>query len=256
MFIIGKLFSWFFLPPGIFITLLVISLILLKHDKKKLTFIFMIVNLILLYALSITPVKNLLLRPLEYSFAFPDIGRLQCDAIVILGGGTTGKKPDRLGKNSLSAQSFIRTYAGFAVWKKTGKPVIVTGGQTFGAIQPEGDTMAEYLTEMGIPENLITRESKSRDTIENARFTKKILMKKNYSTVALVTSAYHMKRSVMIFRKFNISVVPVPVDYHYDSGNFSIDGLMPQIGNLGDSFTAIHEYIGILSTKIRLKKTN
>jgi uncharacterized SAM-binding protein YcdF (DUF218 family) len=250
MFYIGKFFSWLFLPPGIFIMLVIIGIILILNNKKKAGLLFLITDIILLYSLSITPVTNFLLKPLEYAYQFPDFTRINCDAIIILGGGTIGRTPDRSFKNALTRQSFVRTYMGYKLWEKIKKTIIVTGGEPFGAVEPESETMASYLIELGVPEKNIIKETKSRDTIENGKFTKSILRKNNFIKAALVTSAYHMKRSVMIFNRQNISIIPVPTDYCTNGNKISFADFIPQIENIKDSFIAFHEYFGMLSLKI------
>lgn len=254
MFILSKLFSWFFLTTGIFVILLTISIILILKERKKAGIIILIITGIILYFLSITPATNIFMKPLEYHYKFPVINKLNIDAIIILSGGSIGPTPDNNMKNTLSSQTFKRTYVGYKIWKNKNVPIVTTGGKLFGAIEPEAETIASLLIELGVKKNQILIENKSRNTIENAVFIKKIIHEKSFKNIALVTSAYHMKRSSYIFKKLKINIIPVPTDYRTIKRKFSIVYFMPNVGNLQDCFIAFHEHIGLIYAKIIMKK--
>jgi uncharacterized SAM-binding protein YcdF (DUF218 family) len=59
----------------------------------------------------------------------------------------------------------------------------------------------------------MTFEANSRDTWENAVFTRDLVKPKPGETWLLVTSAWHMPRSVGIFRRLGFDVIPYPVAY-------------------------------------------
>ncbi|HBR22863.1 MAG TPA: YdcF family protein, partial [Nitrospiraceae bacterium] len=94
----------------------------------------------------------------------------------------------------------------------------------------------------------IIAEDKSRDTIENAKYTMEICKKLKYKKPILVTSACHMKRAIMSFRKIGIDVLPVPANFRtWKNKKYSWESYLP--GNFGDANTAIHEYLGLLLYK-------
>ncbi len=252
MFVIARLFSSFMLPPGIFIMLLLVSLIFLIKKKYKIGIIFIIIITFFIYIFSITPTKKILMKPLEFCYTFPDIEKTEIDSIVILSGGSIGATPDRNMNNSLNDQSFLRTYMGYKIWKKKNVPVIVTGGKLFDAMEPEALTMSNLLLELGVSKNMIIIEDKSRNTIENALNINDIIKNKNFKKIALITSAYHMKRSVYIFKKININVIPFPTDYRNSFKKNSFISFLPSISNLYDIYLTFHEYIGIIFAKIKL----
>ena len=61
--------------------------------------------------------------------------------------------------------------------------------------------MKRFLTDLGVPDPMIIVEDKSRDTIENARYARQICERRGFVRPILVTSAYHLKRSVLSFSK-------------------------------------------------------
>ena len=90
-------------------------------------------------------------------------------------------------------------------------------------------------------------ETNSRNTWENARET----MKLGYEKVVLVTSAYHIKRSVYCFNRQGVSVIAAPTDYKCDRGyNYDFFSFLPSISCLNNSYLALHEYVGLLIYRI------
>ena len=241
MFVFSKLFTFWFLPPGVFIVLLFFSLIFYK--KSLVSKILIGFALVGIYLLSIEPVKNLILSPLENEYPFPKMQNLNCKFIVVLGGGEIDGSPAEGGKATVKPQVAKRLFEAFKVWKDLKVPVIVTGGKVLWETEPEADAMKRFLTELGVPEKVIWEETRSKNTFQNALFVKKEV---GSNKVCLVTSAYHMPRSVLIFRTLGMNVVPVPADYRVDRRAYTWSDFMPNADNFRDSFLGLHEYLGIL----------
>ncbi|MGB9874485.1 MAG: YdcF family protein, partial [Hydrogenobacter sp.] len=117
MFFLKKLLSSLFLPPGFFI--LAFLLISFFERKKKFTYYFPMTCALCLYLLSVEPVKDALLTPLENKFPVPE--RIEGNALVVLGGGSykTG---------ILKEDSMKRLLTALTLHKKTGLPIILSGG--------------------------------------------------------------------------------------------------------------------------------
>ena len=126
---------------------------------------------------------------------------------------------------------------------------MVSGGLDTVVLDTEGDaeTAPRLLTALGIPPDRLMLENRSRNTSENALFTKEIIKPKPDETWILVTSAYHMPRAVGLFRKAGFPVVPWPADYR-TSGNEGIDMLRDnETDALGKTVVALHEWIGLIA---------
>ncbi len=246
MFILSKLFTYLFLPPGIFILMVLAGTVLTLSGRRKSGTAFLLTVSLLIYLLSITPVKDFILLPLEDAFPFQE--NPSCEAIVVLGGGRVSHSPDEGMKSSVKPQVAKRLYTAFKLWKSTKKPLILSGGKVFDeGGEPESTAMRRFLVQLGVPITEIIEENKSKNTFQNAVFTYKILKRLNVNRICLVTSAYHMPRSFTIFKAVgSISVTPVPADYRVDRDPYSWSDFFPSIGNLYDSFLGIHEYVGIL----------
>lgn len=81
------------------------------------------------------------------------------------------------------------------------KSVVVCGGRLPGHAVCEADVMARLLEERGVPQCAIIRENQSQDTMENMRFAAKLLGGVKGKRVLVVTSDYHLRRSVMTARR-------------------------------------------------------
>ena len=104
------------------------------------------------------------------------------------------------------------------LWKEGLAPVIVaSGGQGYNEKhdRKQADVMAELLIERGVPNEAIIREDKSRTTVFNVEYTQDLLGKKNF-TAAVVTTDWHMKRSLLICKKCGVIATGFPVQESHD----------------------------------------
>lgn len=135
--------------------------------------------------------------------------------------------------------------------------IFVTGGQASAFPKHdlrESDFIVENLLAMGVPKEDVLHERDSRNTIENAAFTGRIMdslqMREPY---VLITSAYHMPRALMIFNKRGIPVRPFPCDYFVKpSGTeLSWQSLIPDTGAFSYWVDYLKEIVGILYLKLK-----
>ncbi len=233
MFFLKKLLSYLILPPGIYILLFLLIGILSR--KRKVISILAYGGALSLYLISVEPVKDLLFYPLESRYKRPEV--IDGDVIVVLGGGAYNS-------GYLKASSYKRLITGFLLHRKTGRPLILSGGASIGTI-PEAKVMRDLLLEFGVDEEDIYADLRSRDTRENALQVREICKKVRYKKPILVTSAFHMPRAVMVFKNAGLSVVPYPTDFKFE-GRYNLYSLFPKYSVFYDSSIAIREYIGLL----------
>ncbi|MBP1730557.1 MAG: hypothetical protein H6Q55_986 [Deltaproteobacteria bacterium] len=245
-FLLKKVVTSLVLPPGILIPIL-LALILFVTKRLR-TFLFVI--LLLVYVVSIEPTKELFLRPLENAYPLPSREQIQqADAIVVLGGGVLENAPDPDGPGVVSADSLARLYGAYRAHSAIKKPIIISAGQVFGR-QPEAEVSRRVLLKWGVaPQNVIV-EIRSRDTAENALYTAEICQRKNWRKVVLVTSAYHMRRAVILFNRHLREIVPYPTDYKTARKSYDFGSFLPGADNVADIAAATKEYIGIVFYKI------
>jgi len=237
MFFLKKVISYFILPPGIYVIAFILIFFL---SKQKLLRRFALLCALSLYLISVEPVKDILIYPLENYYKAPKV--LAGDAVVVLGGGVYNN-------GRLKASSFKRLITGFLIYRELKKPIILSGGAAISTI-PEAKVMKELLKSFGVPERDIFADVKSRDTFENAKYVKELCQKIGCGKIILVTSGFHMPRAVGVFKKAGLNVVPYPTDLKFE-GRYNVYSFFPKYSVFYDSSIAIREYIGLLFYKLR-----
>lgn len=136
------------------------------------------------------------------------------------------------------------------------KKLIFTGGS--GRIEfpdkKEGKYVRKYLQSIHFPDSALIIENESRNTYENAVFTKKILDSlKIKGAFLLITSAYHMPRSMAVFKKAGYkNLVPYITNRSSGIRRFTFDHLfIPNAGTLFSFEFLIHEWVGYLTYKLK-----
>ena len=244
-------YAWL-LPPGLFILAL---LAFYMCNRKTVKFYKLFPVMLLIYVLSISAVSDRIIKPLEDFYPQPSVGELQdAQAIVILGGGACGDVPDFDGIGQIAAGAANRHIMGLRLYRALQVPVIVSGGPVFDQNGIESETAKRVLAACGVEEKKILPDAKSRNTAENAKFTKEICDRMGFKKVVLVTSAYHMPRSVLLFEREGIEVIPYPTDYMTNK-HLVLDAFAftPQAYNLNVTAIAMREYLGIAAAKAGLQ---
>jgi len=119
-------------------------------------------------------------------------------------------------------------------------------GKLFGG-PAEADFVLPLFESFGIARERVMLEAKSRNTAENAQFTKELVPKSGERWL-LVTSAYHMPRSMGAFRRVGFAVEPYPVDWRTGAeDNYAFSSLS---AGLARTDTAIHEWLGLLAYRL------
>ncbi len=121
----------------------------------------------------------------------------------------------------------------------------------------EADDMAELLQLMGVPATAIIQESESLNTRQNAVNVKEIIQQENIKKIILITSAFHLPRSLLIFKKLGINPIPAPTDFFVtvDQSPPSLEGIilgiLPDAHRLSLTTLALKEYLGIIIYRLR-----
>jgi uncharacterized SAM-binding protein YcdF (DUF218 family) len=244
MFVFKKFITPFILPPGIFIAILIVSGPFFLRKSRKAGCLCIVVG-VAIWLFSISPVSDALMKGLEAGLTIPKDPK--GDVIVLLGGGAYEGVKDLTGVGAPSEDTLSRIVTVVRLQKRLHIPVIVSGGAAFPWRKAEAPVGRRFLMDLGIPAGKIIIDDKSRDTFENARYVKEICEKKHFNKPILVTSAYHMRRSLLVFRMFNMAVTPVPSGFKTWDRRYRWTDYLP--GDLGASRTACREYLGLLYYK-------
>ena len=245
-FSISKIF-WFVVQPlNLAIFLLAAGLVAALFGRRPLFVTAAGLSLLILAAASWTSLGAMLLTPLEERFARPAFPE-RVDGIIVLGGGLEGGINLARGGYELNSGGDRLVEAAVLARRYPAAKIVISGGNGSLVLDGEGDadTAPRLLAALGIPAERLILEDKSRDTYENALFSKQLVAPKQGETWLLVTSAFHMPRSIGLFRKVGFAVLPWPVDYR-TTGREGIslfsDG---PLDALQTTTTAVREWIGL-----------
>lgn len=197
----------------------------------------------LLVLLSLPAVSETLLAALDPAEEAPP--GTPPGAIVILSADV-----DRLrgGGTDIGALTLERERAGAALARRTGLPVLVTGGIVT-APPPVGELMGRSMQEdFGIAVRWI--EAKSPTTWENAAYSAPLLQADGIGSVFLVTHAWHMRRSLIAFRRAGLQATAAPVRMD-PWPRLSVGTVTPRASSWMRSYFALHEWVGLLFYSLR-----
>lgn len=175
-------------------------------------------------------------------------------AVVILGSG--GYTIRDWAGNALStpdAYAASRALEAARVYRLVNPDYVIASG---GKISPRqsseatGQIVGETLARLGIPEDRIETQIASRNTYEEAVFDSALVRKLGVEHVVLVTSDFHMWRSVGAFRAAGFEVIPA-ISLDPLPARFWDEWLVPGERGLRDASIFAHEVLGILYYRLR-----
>ena len=251
MFLLKKITGLILSPLTVCIVLLVSGLFLLLFTRRQRTGKFTVtLGVVFLLLMSYDALPDRALETLEHRYApLKEIDSIsEVKWIVVLGGGHASD-PNLPVASRLSGESLSRLIEGIIIHKRFPQSrMLLSGGNIFDPV-PESKSMAELAIILGIDKDGIHEESAGLDTEDQAILIKKIVGKDKF---ILVTSAFHMPRSMALFQKQGMHPIPSPSGYRVKNRN-EVDPFMffPDSGGIGKMELAVHEYLGMLWAKLR-----
>lgn len=217
---------WFVLQPSTLIALIIgYGAILIWTGWARWGRRFVTVGAILLLVVGLSPLGNVLILPLEDRFPRADLERSPSPAGIVILGGAENRLVGSARKAPTLNEAGERLLEGAILAHKFPEAKVAFSGGDAGILyksDSEAEGAAALLTRLGIDRDRLILESDARDTYENAVYLKKELEAKGELDPAkrwlLVTSAYHMPRSIGAFRAAGFVVEPWPVDYRTRGG--------------------------------------
>ena len=240
--------SWI-LPPGIFILFLFALAVYLWRKKGERRIAAWLAGITLVFYLLCTGlVAERTMGWLESRYVPPKAP--EGDVIVMLGGGALPDVPDVSGEGALCAYPANRLLTVIRLQKMLDVPVLLSGGQVYKDTGNEAHIAKRMLTSLGVPEEKVLIEPDSINTSENAKFSVALLKEQGFSRPILVTSAFHMNRSVLTFAKQGMEVLPYPTDYQVGRKHeLHYMKLSPQADALQMNVTVLRELLRTMVTR-------
>ena len=251
-FVLAKILGFFALPSNIFIVAGLLGVVLMATRWARFGRVLAVTSLVLIAVFGLTPLGNVLILPLEQRFPpYNHAGRAP-DGIVVLGGAFDAAVSHGRGEIALTDAGDRMTAVAELARRYPAARIVFSGGSGRLLLDSEKEsTLARRMFEsFGIAPERLAFEEESRDTLENAEFSRKIAQPKPTERWLLVTSAYHMPRAIGCFRRAGFPVEAYPADWRTRG---LIDVTRPFV-SLADGLkrtdTAVREWFGLVAYRL------
>lgn len=246
MFFFKKIVSAFLLPVPIGLFLLLLALFFLLTNSYRKAKLFLVLGFLWFALLSFQPISNAIINPLENAHrALIDIPKVEY--VLVLGSGHTSNENLSV-TSQLRSVATVRINEGIRILKvleNENKKIVFSGYKGFDK-NHHSYMSSQLALSLDVSKEKIIKLDKPVDTRQEAIEMKKLVGKKPF---ILVTSASHMKRSILLFKKLGLNPIPAPT-YHLgyeDKGYNSIFSSQ----NIYKVKVAFHEYLGLTWSYIR-----
>jgi len=248
-FFLKKFISMFLQPLSIVFILLTIGFVLRFIRKNRKGLIIISSGCVLLFIFSFQPVSFFFMYNLEHTYQPLLDSTVHTDYIAVLGGEGVYDK-SHPPTNRLSQASLARLVEGVRLHRMNPGATLIFSGNDYAQRVSLAEMNAEAAVTLGVARNCIRIVEEPKDTEGEAIHIKKVIGDKKF---ILVTSAEHMKRSVLIFKSYGMNPIPAPADFMIKKIYFShlIFYIMPSAQSIKNFEIIFHEYLGIIWFKLK-----
>jgi len=250
-FILSKTVALLLLPSNLLILCGLAGVILMMTRRRRLGAWLAGGSIVTMVLVSFLPVGTLLLSALERQFPRWDAAKGAPDGIIVLGGAIHPRHSLAYGAPMVNADAGRIIALAKLARDYPDARIVYTGGDAslFGDGPPEVDFVYPLLDALGVPRARVALEGKSRNTAENAAFTRELVQPKPGERWLLVTSAFHMPRAMGCFRKAGFTVEAYPANwYTLPPGAFEFPrSLSFGLRRLDE---AVHEWLGLIAYRL------
>jgi len=252
---LSKIVNFFTNPQYILFLIILIQLFIIFFiESKKFIIFFSKLFIILFLFFGYVPLSNFLLSKIEDYIQPSKYPVQQLTGIVLLGGsfnsGLESKERNEVFINS-SAERLTKA---LEIYKKNPRLLILFSGFS-NVLKPQGwsesDMAKKFFLDQGVKLDNLIFEKQSTNTFENVKYSKDIIASFK-GTWGLVTSAYHMPRSFFAFKKEDLILEPISVDYKTGTSRMFWINFDISLG-LRNWSIILHELIGIAYYKFANK---
>ena len=256
-FYISKLIWLLVSPDSLLLILIVLSLVLLYIGKLKQGKILLTSTTVILVIISFIPIGEWLLSPLESRFQTNPNLPEKIDGIIVLSGSENTELSHIWEQVELNGAA-ERNLMFLTLAKKFPSAKLIFTGGTGSLTKQEykgADIARKLFEQQRFDNDRIIFERKSRNTYENAIYSKDLIKPKDKEKWILITTGWHMPRSVGIFCKSNWPVIPYPVDHQTHKGNI-LRINFDLANNLAMLKIGIKEWLGLFAYYLSGKTTS
>jgi uncharacterized SAM-binding protein YcdF (DUF218 family) len=249
MFELGKVFIFVFHPARIAFVLLCAGILLLFSRRWRMGRALLAGLLVLSATLGTVPAGDWLLNKLEYRFPRPAELPPRVDGIILLGGEINAVRTLATGLPVMGRAARLLAFAELSRRFPDARLVFSGGSGRLFDQTAEAAAMPIAMRAIGLDPARVIFEGKSRNTHENATFTREIVDPKPGETWVLVTTASHMPRAVGAFRQAGLPVLPYPVEFR-TTQPLSWDLGLTFDGGFHDLAAPMKEWVGLAAYRL------
>ncbi len=246
---LSKILGFFAIPSNLLVVIALIGALLLLTRFARAGRRAMVAGILALAFFGFSPVGNWLILPLEERFPRWSAAPGEPTGIIILG-GSVDEGVSAVRDSVALNEAAERLTAAVALARRYPQARVVFSGGSgllFSEMATEAEIARRFLLEQGVPADRILLEDKSRNTRENAIFSREIAKPKEGERWLLVTSAFHMPRSIGIFRQIGFGVEAYPVDFR-TRGSADLKRPFDRVSEgLRRSDIAVREWAGLIA---------
>jgi uncharacterized SAM-binding protein YcdF (DUF218 family) len=249
MFFLKKLIAALTMPLSITLLLWAMAALFFAKGSRRKGKLAAGAGAMLILAAAWGPVADTLLSPLERLHPpLIDIPPYNNAAVMVLGSGYNQDSPLPI-TSRINDSGLVRLTEGIRIYRRLPKSrLVLSGGSVYGG-SAAAHGYAEAALALGVPERDIVRLDTPRDTAEEALAAREILGPGQI--LILVTSASHMARAMMHFKKAGLSPVPAPTRHKSLREDRSRPGYwLPSSSHLQKTERAVYEYLGLLAVNL------
>ena len=246
-FTLSKTLGLLVLPSNFSMAVGLVGLVLLCTRLRRLASWLVVTSVVLIAIAGYSPLGHMLILPLEQRFPPWNPAQGPPDGIVVLGGAIAPGISLARGAVALNGSAERITVTAELARRYPNARIILSGGT--GSLHfnapLEAPIAVKELEALGVAPDRITAEEQSRDTIENAVFSRLIAQPKPGERWLLVTSAFHMPRAIAAFRAAGFPVEPYPVDWRTRGPIDATTPFSSLPAGLSMTDYAMHEWLGL-----------
>ncbi len=247
-FSLSKIVGFFLVPSNAIAMLCALGVLLLATRFRKAGLRILISGVVVLLVIGFSPLSNWVWLPLTERFpAWSAAGRPP-DGIIVLGGAIDPETSQARGSPEMDSAA-ERIVVMLQLARRYPAARIVFSGGSANLIQTpvsEAPIVGDLLEDFGIPSSRFVLESESRNTAENATLTRDLVSPKPGERWLLVTSAYHMPRSIGVFARRASMSRPIG-GLAYPWLQEGLTPFMTLSAGLGRADMAAHEWVGLIA---------
>jgi uncharacterized SAM-binding protein YcdF (DUF218 family) len=251
-FVLSKTIGYLVMPSNLLMAIGLIGLVLLFTRFRRLASWLIVTSLVLIALVGYSPLGRILLLPLEERFPPWDPSRGAPDGIVVLGGAISPGVSAARGVVALNGSAERLTVAAELARRYPNARIIFTGGTaSLDPTEPlEAPLAVKEFEALGVAHDRITAEEQSRNTIENAAFSRLLADPKPGQRWLLVTSASHMPRAIAAFRAAGFPVEAYPVNWRTRGRRDAAELFVSFAEGLAMTDYATHEWVGLAAYRL------